>query len=133
MIIKINQDIEKAKSIKNMVKDREEFIKEINIEKFSTIITENYYEVIKELATAILLTEGLKSIGENAHKDLIDYLSNYEEFSEEEIFLMQDLRIKRNQSSYEGKQIDKDYFMSRKERFDKIINKLKQILNKKLK
>lgn len=133
MIIKVSPDIEKAKSIKSLIGDRENFVETINIDKFSTIAAENYYEIIKELATAILLIEGFKSVGEDAHKELINYLSNYKKFSEEEIFLMQDLRIKRNKSSYEGKQINKEYVIYRKERFRGIIHKLKEILNEKLK
>lgn len=132
MMINISPDFEKAKSIKLMIEDRETFLREINLERFSTIAAENYYEIIKELATAIILTDGLKSIGENAHKDLIDYLINYNILHEEEIFLIHDLRIKRNLSSYEGKQINKDFLTLKKKRFTNIINKLKEFLDKRL-
>lgn len=132
MIIKIAPDKEKANSIKKIVKTREEFLEKSDIKEYSTILAENYYEVIKELATAILLTEGLKSIGENAHKELIDNLSKYKELTQEEIFIMQDLRIKRNKSSYEGKPINQDYLSAKIEHLKKIIEKLKIILNKKL-
>jgi len=132
MIMKIAPDKEKARSIANLVLSREKFTKTINIEDFPTIASENYYEIIKELIAAILLTDGIKSFGENAHKDLIDYLSNYEGFNQVEISLMQDLRIKRNQSSYEGKEIHRDYLKDRLERLKNIIEKLKEILEKKL-
>lgn len=132
MIIKITQDIEKVKSLIKMVKDREEFLKKINIREFPGIFTENFYEVIKELATAILLIKGFKSIGENSHKDLIDYLSNYKEFEEEDIFLINDLRIRRNKRLYEGKDIKLDYVLNRREKFNQIIKKLKKILKERL-
>lgn len=132
MIIKIAPDKEKANSIQRIVKIREDFLEKSDIKEYSTILAENYYEVIKELATAILLTEGLKTIGENAHKELIDALSIYKEFSQEEIFIIPDLRMKRNKSSYEGKPINQDYLLTKVETFKKIIEKLKIILNKKL-
>ena len=133
MIIKISPDLEKIKSIRKLVNDRIEFVKTVDLEKFSTIIAENYYEIIKELATAILLADGLKSTGENTHKDLIDYLLNYGEFNEENVSIIQDLRIKRNKSSYEGKVISKDYISFKKKKFDRIIGKLDILLDGKLK
>lgn len=132
MIIKITPDKEKAKSMLRLIENREEFISSIDIEKFSTIATENYYEIIKELATTLLLLDGFKTTGENAHKELIDYLSNYKELSEYEISLMNDLRIKRNKSSYEGKQIDKDYLQNKKDKLLNIIDKLKKLIKSQL-
>jgi len=131
MIIKITPDMEKVKSIIRMVENREKFLKRINVKEFPGIFAENLYEIIKELATALLLADGLKSIGENSHKDLIDYLSNYKDFEKEEVLLMNDLRIKRNKRLYEGRNINFDYFLSKKEKFDKVIKKLKEILKNK--
>lgn len=131
MIIKTSPDKEKAKSMLNLIKSRESFIISVESEQFSTIIAENYYEIIKELASALLLLDGLKSTGENAHKDLIDYLSNYR-FNGEEIYLMNDLRIKRNKSSYEGKQIEADYIKNKKDKLFKIIKKLKDLISQKI-
>lgn len=91
MIIEVSPDKEKVKSILGLIKNREKFLSTIDIEKFSTIAAENYYEIIKELATSLLLLDGLKTTGDGAHKELIDYLSKYEEFSEYEISLMDDL------------------------------------------
>ena len=91
MIIKINPDKEKAKSMLNLIEDREKFILSSSINEInSTIIAENYYEIIKELATIIALLDGFKVAGESAHKDLIEYISNYKELLGEEIFLIND-------------------------------------------
>src|SRR3989344_6388953 len=109
MIIKVTPDSEKVKSILQLIKEREEFVSSINHNKFSTNASENYYEIIKELANALLLLDGLKTTGEYAHKDLIDYLINYKEFTESDIFFMNDLRVKRNSSAYEGKKIAPNY------------------------
>lgn len=132
MIIKVTPDKEKVESMLKLIRNREEFVSSIDIEKFSTIATENYYEIIKELATAVLLLDGFKTTGENAHKELIDYLSNYNELSEYEISSINDLRIKRNKSSYEGKSIDKEYLRNRKDKLLIIIDKLKKLIKSRL-
>jgi hypothetical protein len=126
MIIKVTPDKEKVKSILKLIKEREEFISSIDYEKFSTNVSENYYEVIKELANALLLLDGLKTTGEYAHKDLIDYLANYKEFTESDILFMNDLRIKRNNSAYDGKKIDPSYLINNKKRILELIEKLKK-------
>ncbi len=132
MIIRIIPDKEKVSSMLELIKDREEFVSTIDIERFPTIAAEGYYEVIKELASALLLLDGIKAIGENAHKDMIDHLSNYKEILENEIMLINDLRIKRNRSSYEGKKIETDYLRNRKEKLIVFIEKLEKMIKKKL-
>jgi len=133
MIIKITPDREKAASILNMVKDRKEFISSVDIERFPTIAVENYYEIIKELAAAILLLDGIKATGESAHKETIEALSEYKQIEEWEINLMDDLRIKRNKSSYEGKQINTSYLENKKDKIIQIMEKLENLLREKLK
>jgi len=132
MIIKVTPDKEKVKSILQLIKEREEFTSSIDHEKFSTNASENYYDMIKELANALLLLDGLKTTGEYAHKDLIDYLVNYEEFTESDILFMKDLRIKRNNSAYDGKRIDSSYLVNNKKRILELIERLKEKIKKKL-
>ena len=132
MIIKITPDREKVRSILQLIKEREDFVSTIDIEKFSTNASENYYEIIKELANALLLLDGLKTTGEYAHKDLIDYLINYKEFRETDIVFMNDLRIKRNNSAYDGKKIDPSYLMNNKRKILELIEKLKKAIKSKL-
>ena len=132
MIIRVTPDIEKVKSILQLIDEREEFVSSIDHEKFSTNASENYYEIIKELANALLLLDGLKTTGEYAHKDLIDYLINYKEFSESDIVFMNDLRIKRNNSAYDGKKIDPSYLSNNRKRILELIGRLKKLIKKKL-
>ena len=121
-------DKERAKSIFEIVKVREQSLKEIEkINAYSTIIAENYYEIIKELCMAIALAEGYKAIGENAHKDAINYVEKCG-FDEYEIGTMQDLRVRRNKSSYEGKPIEEIYLTNTRADLLKLISKLKSIL-----
>jgi hypothetical protein len=132
MIIKISPDKEKARSMIKLIDDRMKFINSINNPEFSTIIAENYYEIVKELASAIILLDGFKAIGEFAHKELFEFLSKYKDFEEFEIALMDDLRIKRNKSCYEGKKIEYSYIENKGRDLKRIIGKLKLLLNKKL-
>ena len=128
MIIKTAPDKERAKSLSKVVKQREDYIAAVNADKFPSVVAEAYYEIIKELMTAISLSDGFKAIGENAHKDLVDYLSNYKEFTREEIVLVNDLRIKRNKLMYEGITIELVYLKNNKDKLISIINKLKELV-----
>jgi hypothetical protein len=133
MIIKITPDKERAKMILNRVYERESFISKTDFNEFSSIGAENYYELIKELITALMLLEGFKTTGENAHKELIELLSETKKFNKEEIEIIDDLRIKRNKLLYEGKAIENIYIKNKKYKLEEIINKLKKILEKELK
>ncbi|MBS3155935.1 hypothetical protein J4413_01730 [Candidatus Woesearchaeota archaeon] len=130
MIKKVFKDKEKVKSLLKLIEEREKFL-ELDI-KFPTIIVETYYEIIKELSVASLLLDGLKAIGEDAHKEMLDYLINYNEFSASDVVLLQDLRKKRNKSMYEGKQIEPNYLENKEQNFKKIISKLKNNIKTRL-
>ncbi|MEX2017237.1 MAG: hypothetical protein WD876_02090 [Candidatus Pacearchaeota archaeon] len=132
-MIKITPDKEKAKSIFEMIKSREQFLKEFEKKStYPTIIAENYYEIIKELCTAIALTEGYKSAGENAHKNTIDFVKKYG-FSESDIDIIQDLRVRRNKGLYEGRPVEKIYLENLRNDLLQIISNLKNILKNILK
>lgn len=134
MIIKITHDKERAKSILQIVETRKRFLKDLkNIKTYSTIIAENYYEIIKELCVAIGLAEGYKAIGDKAHKEIIDFVKKYKRLDESEIEIMQDIRIRRNKSSYEGKPIEEIYLENIKTDLIVIIEKLEVILKNLLK
>ena len=130
-LIKISPDKERAISIFKMTSLLEERIKSQNKSKMTVLIVSDYYEIIKELITAILLTEGYKTL---SHKDLIDYLKDkYSQFTANEISILDDLRILRNRITYEGFLIEVPYLNRNEHLFKDIINKLKDILNIKLK
>lgn len=133
MIIKVAPDKEKIKSILKLIQEREDFVSTIDQKKFSTNAVENYYEIVKELASALLLLNGLKAVGEYAHKDVIDSLLNYNQFSESDVFFLNDLRIKRNNSAYEGKKIEPVYLVNNKSRILRLIKKLKEMILLKMK
>ena len=130
MIIKITSDKERAKSRLAMIAPREKVLEELEkIKAYPTKIAEDYYEIIKELCVAIGLVWGFKTIGENAHKEIMEIASKYGEFERADIEIIQDLRVRRNKSSYEGKPIEQIYLDNNKDDLSRIINKLKGVLN----
>jgi len=132
LIIKVTPNKEKAKSMLLLAEQKENFANTIDIIKYSTNAAENYYDVIRELASALLLLDGKKAMGEYAHKETIDEFADYKEFADDEISLIDDLRIKRNNSSYEGKPVDIVYVENKKQKWISVIQKMKNIIRKKL-
>jgi hypothetical protein len=132
-ITRITPDKEKAKSILNMVGTTLNMIRSIDVGKFPSNVTKEYYDVIRELMTALLLLDGFRTKGEGAHKNLIDYLEkNYKEFKEYEISLLDELRKTRNRIAYDGFFVPGDYLDRKKRDIISIISKLKRLINRKL-
>jgi hypothetical protein len=132
-LIKITPDREKARSILKMVDTTLEMIHSIDLAKFSSNVTKEYYEVIRELMSTVLLLDGYKTYGEGAHKKLIDYLrSSSTEFSEYELLLIDDLRIIRNKVAYDGFFVEQDYIERKIHDIPKIIAKLKGMIRERL-
>ncbi|MCD6589709.1 hypothetical protein J7K74_00800 [Candidatus Woesearchaeota archaeon] len=129
-LIKITPDKERARSILKMVNLIEERIKIQDKESMTALIISDYYEIIKELLTALLLIDGYKTL---SHKELIEYVErNYKEFTRYEISLMDNLRTLRNRVVYEGLFIEKSYLDRNEDSVKRIIKKLKGLINKKL-
>ena len=59
-LIRITPNKEKAQSILKMVNTTLDMIKQIDKSKFPSNVTKEYYEVIRELASIILLLDGYK-------------------------------------------------------------------------
>jgi hypothetical protein len=131
-LIKITPDNERAKSILSMVSLIEERIKNQDKAKFTSLIIADYYEIIKELITALLLIDGYKTL---SPKDLIDYLNeNYsEEIDASNLSVLDSLRILRNRIAYEGFFIEQSYLNRNQDNFNRIVQKLKHLIGKKLK
>jgi len=129
-LIKITPDKEKARSILKMVSLIKERIKKQERDKMAALIIADYYEIIKELITAILLIDGYKTL---SHKDLIDYIKEkYKEFSIRELSVLDDLRVLRNRIAYEGFFIEPSYLERNEPLFKEIIGKLENLIERKL-
>lgn len=127
---RIRPDVEKARALLKMVALREQRLKHMTLPTFSTLLVEDYYEIVKELVTAIMSADGWKTV---SHELLIGYLAEfYHEFSQAEISLMDQLRVIRNDIAYRGVMINPEYIQRNRENILSIIEKLKQVLQKKL-
>ena len=71
-IFKISKDKERAQDLLEMAKERLELLKLIPKDKTYKII-EEYYEIIKELLTAVMYLDGYKTL---SHIKLIEYFSS---------------------------------------------------------
>lgn len=130
MLIKVHPDKEKVKSIMNMVEITLERINATDKERFSSNITKDYYDVIRELISVVLLLDGCKAYGDYANREMIDYLEkNKKEFKKQELLFINDLRMKRNKITYDGFFVKPDFLKRNIEKVNNIITKLKQVIN----
>jgi hypothetical protein len=132
-LIKITPDKEKAKSMLRMVETTEKMIETLDTERFASNITKEYYEVIRELISILLLLDGYKVYGEGSHKSLIEYLEDkYKQFLRQEIEFIDDLRNIRNRISYDGFFVQKGYLIKKTESIKRIIATLKELIENKI-
>ena len=90
-IREVSKDLEMAKSLLKMMGMRLAAIKRLTE---VPLIVENYYEVIKEGLTALMLIDGFKT---TYHEALVIYLNKfYKEFDEYETNFIDELRKLRN-------------------------------------
>lgn len=133
VLIRVSPNIERAKSIYSMSINTLEMISTIDKKKYSSNIIKQYYDVIRELASVLMLLDGFKSIGDNAHKETIEYIKeHHKEFDRLHIHLMDELRILRNDISYEGFFIEYDYLERKEKQIKLVINALSSLVKEKL-
>ena len=128
---RISPDKEIAKSIEKMIKVRLKALEVKDKKEFASLVVEDYYEIIKESITALMAVDGYKTL---SHEVLVGFLKNfYRQFTEEEIFLIDQLRILRNKIAYKGFFINYDYLKRNEPKIKPIILKLTKKLNEKIK
>jgi|SRR3989344_6768680 len=128
-IIKITPDKNKAKSILKMVEVREKRIQETKSDQFSSLLVEDFYEIIKELATAVINLNGYKTL---SHKILFEKLIEDKIFSQNEIEIIEDLRRTRNKIVYDGFFVKEHYLIDREKIINSISDRLKKIVREKI-
>lgn len=131
-LIKMTPNPERAKNLLIQIEIRLKDARNKDAAEFSTLIIEAYYEVIKELLTALLAVDGYKTL---SHTTLIDYLrATYnKQITEHEIQIIDELRKTRNRIAYEGFVIKKDYHDRKAPIALEIITKLKTLVTNKIK
>ena len=117
-IFKITKDEKRANALIEMAKNR---YKNMNFKEPYRLI-EEYYEIIKELITSFMYKQGWKTL---SHKALIEFAAeNIKILSPNEINLIDELRVKRNNIVYYGEQISFEFLKSRENTIRRIIDKL---------
>ena len=127
---KIKPDKEMTKSLLKMMEIRQNAVESLDKEKFASIIVEGYYEIVKEGITALMSIDGYKTL---SHEVLIGYIKEfYKEFSESEVYFIDQLRKIRNRIVYKGFFVQKDYLDRNKKQLKEITEKLRKIIEQKL-
>ena len=93
-------------------------------EETAVKVTEDCYDIIRELLEAKFNREGYKTY---SHEAVVSYLANLG-FSKEEVMFMDRLREIRNGTKYYGKRVDLEYAKKVKEFLNNIYSKLKKTI-----
>ena len=127
--VKVDED--KTNSILKMCQIRIKVLKQIELdEETASVIAGDYYEIIKELLTALLLLNGLKS---SNHECLISFFKKNYLDKEYETKVIHELKGIRNKINYECFFVEKSYVERNKLEFEHIIKFLKKEIEEKLK
>lgn len=130
MIIKTQADKQKAKSLREMALITLERLKETDIKKYPTNTLTDYYDVIRKLMETLTSIEGIKTKGEGAHQEIIDYICKKYDLGETTRQFIQELRNYRNRISYEGFMIKENYIENNSKKIEEIIKKLMELVDK---
>ncbi len=133
VLVRITPDKEQAKSMLRMAKITCEMIKGIDAKRFPSNVVVEYYNVIRQLMAAIALLDGLKTKGEGAHVQLIEYINgHYKEITGYEIELISELRENRNRIEYDGFFVQEEYVQRKTGDIITVISKLEGIAKRKI-
>ena len=129
-IFRITKDKERARDLIVMAKERIDMINILPQDKPYRLI-EEYYEILKELLTAIMYIDGYKTL---SHKKLIQYFSdNYNELDNSQINLVDSMRKFRNDILYYGKKISGNFLINNENSISEIIKVLTEVADRKIK
>ncbi len=137
-LIKIEPDRQKALSLLDTLSVRLGLIvlmKKTDVTKYASKITEEYYETALELITALMYLDGYKTRSDlpGAHKETIKYLqTTYREFTEKEIWVIDDFRERRNGIKYYGRHVAPEFVKMYENQIQQVIEKLRSVLKKRL-
>ncbi len=122
----VQPDQEKITSMLKMCKIRLRVTEDITLDdETASVIAADYYEVIKELLTALLLKKGMKS---DNHECLISFFKRNYPCNEYEAKIIHQLKNVRNRISYDGVFVDKEYVEMNRLEFIHIIDLLERLV-----
>lgn len=130
MIIKTTPNIQKAQSLSEMAEQTLERLQTTEIIKYPSNSLTDYYDIIHKLLEAIAAKQGVKTVGEGAHQELIDNIAKTCTLPEQTRIFLQQLRDYRNRISYEGFFINENFITQNQQKIENIILQLKELANK---
>ncbi len=128
-VSKVKRDSEMARSILKMVRVRIRANERLEGDDFASLKLESYYEIIKEIITALMALDGYKTL---SHEVLIGYLREFHSELHDDIYFIDNIRKLRHKISYKGFFINRDYLERDEWRIKEIIRKLEKMLVRKL-
>lgn len=129
-IFKVSPDKQMAKALLKMMDVRIKALALKDRKEFASLVVEDYYEIMKEGITALMAIDGYKTL---SHEVLVGYMKEFfPEFTEADIFLMEQLRKLRNKIVYQGFFIQPDYLERTEERMSSIVSRIQRLLEHKL-
>ena len=129
-IFRISKDIPRARDLVEMAEERLILIIKSIPKSVPYKILEEYYEACVQLATSVMYSEGYKTLN---HVSLINFLSESQGFSQDEIRILDSMRKFRHGTVYYGRKESGNFYINHKEEIMRIVNKLLNLAKKKIK
>ena len=124
-IRKVSVDKSKIKSLIETAGAREKFVDSVKVDDSNaSFVFENYYEIIKELLIALMLSKGLRS---KNHQCLFTFF-NKEFGYDAEVTLIKQMNFLRNRLEYYGELVEFSYYKENYKSFKDIIKLLFRLL-----
>jgi hypothetical protein len=125
------EDISMAKELLILAEHKELFWKSISekAKEFPSLFIEGYYEIVKELSTAILTLDGWKSLN---HECLFAYLKENKTHLEIDFDYLLELKDTRNAIDYRGVKVSYDIWKNNELKINLVINALKEYIKNQL-
>ena len=121
---------EQARALVKMASARFDFIRSGREKGAPSLIAEGYYDVIKDMMTALMASDGYKSY---SHECLTAFLSRfYSDIPVHDRELIDQLRMIRNNISYRGLVLENEYLERNEKDILEIIGRLHDILKRRL-
>jgi uncharacterized protein (UPF0332 family) len=131
IVKKVKENPEQAEALYKLAKRRLESVKKRRKDEFSQLLIESYYEVIKELISALLSIHGYKSYG---HECLISFMKEFypTTLDDFQIHFLDSMRKLRSDIQYRGRDVADDYLKRNSSTIEKIIENLLDLVEKEL-
>jgi len=127
MLIRTGKDIQKAKALVNMANITLKRLNESDQEKYPSNTLADYYDIIHKYLEAVASAEGIRTKGEGAHQELIDYVCNKHRLGESTRLFLQDVRDLRNRISYEGFIVSPNYIRNNGSKIKAVMEKIRKL------